>query len=51
VFVDLDGHANLLYEQAKADLFSIKPSLDGRHLAWGEATWDSNIWRIEKFRP
>jgi len=45
--VALEGETTVLYEEPTSDLFSATPSLDGRHLAWGQDTWDSNIWRIQ----
>jgi Tol biopolymer transport system component len=47
--VDLQGEAHVLYEDQTGDFFSVKPSPDGRHLAFGKRTKESNAWMIEKF--
>ena len=49
VRVDLQGEAHVLHEDQTGDFFSVKPSPDGRHLAFGKKAWDSNAWMIEKF--
>ena len=49
VRVDLRGEAHVLHEDQTGFFFSIKPSPDGRHLAFEKATVESNAWMIEKF--
>jgi dipeptidyl aminopeptidase/acylaminoacyl peptidase len=47
--VDLNGEAHVLHEDPTGHLFSVRPSPDGRHLAFEKATRDSNVWVIEGF--
>jgi Tol biopolymer transport system component len=48
--VDLDGRVSLLREtDGRRVLFSPVPSPDGRYLAFGERTADSNAWIMENF--
>ena len=47
--VDLQGEAYVLYEEKTGDLFSISPSPDGRHLAFGKMTHEANVWMIKEF--
>ena len=47
--VDLQGEAHVLYEEQTGDLFAVRPSPDGRHLAFGKMTHEANVWMIEKF--
>ena len=49
VRVDLDGEAHVLHEDRTGDFWAVKPSPDGRHLAFGKTTPESNAWIIEKF--
>ena len=49
VRVDLDGEAHVLHEDRTGDFSAVKPSPDGRHLAFGKTTPESNAWMIEKF--
>jgi eukaryotic-like serine/threonine-protein kinase len=52
LYVDLDGNAQVLWEQKGATEFSGIygiPSPDGRYLAIMEETMDSNLWMIENF--
>jgi Tol biopolymer transport system component len=47
--VDLQGEAHVLYEEQTGDLYAVRPSPDGRHLAFGKMTHEANVWMIEKF--
>jgi WD40 repeat protein len=47
--VDLQGEAHVLYEEQTTHLFAVRPSPDGRHLAFGKMTHEANVWIIEKF--
>jgi Tol biopolymer transport system component len=47
--VDLQGEAHVLYEDQVGALSSVKPSPDGRHLAFRKSTSESNVWMIEDF--
>jgi hypothetical protein len=47
--VDLHGEAHVLHEDRTGFFSSVRPSPDGRHLAFGKATVESNAWMIEKF--
>ena len=49
VRVALNGEAHVLHEDQTGFFFSIKPSPDGRHLAFEKSTVESNAWMIEKF--
>lgn len=44
---DLEGQARVLHEDPASDFSSAMPSPDGRHLAFGQAPWDTNAWIIE----
>ena len=49
LYVDLEGHANAVWEQ-KGGLMTLGvPSPDGRHLAILGFTLESNAWMIENF--
>ena len=47
--IDLNGHANALWEQKGGLRTWGVPSHDGRHLAMLGYTMDSNIWMLENF--
>jgi Tol biopolymer transport system component len=47
--IDLNGHANALWEQKGGLRTWGVASLDGRHLAMLGYTMDSNIWMLENF--
>jgi hypothetical protein len=48
--VGLDGRVNVLRQtEGRRFVFSIVPSPDGKHLAFGERTVDSNAWILENF--
>lgn len=49
LYIDLNGHANALWEQKGGLRTWGVPSLDGRHLAMLGYTMDSNIWMLENF--
>lgn len=49
LYVDMQGEAEVLYEIGNGNLFAPRPSPDGRYLAFGQETADSNAWLIEKF--
>ena len=45
--VEMDGEAHVLREYESGVLSSPVPSPDGRHLAFGKLTVDSNVWMVE----
>ncbi len=47
--VDLQGQAHVLHRDRTGFFFSVTPSPDGRHLAFGKITVESNAWMIEEF--
>jgi Tol biopolymer transport system component len=47
--VDLNGEAHVLHEDRTGNFSSVRPSPDGRHLAFEKATQDTNVWVIEDF--
>jgi serine/threonine protein kinase len=48
--VELSGQAQVLKTGGVSQwLFGIVPSPDGRSLAYGAQTWDSNVWLLENF--
>lgn len=47
--VDLEGQAYALHENPTGQILLPRPSPDGRHLAFGEVTAESNVWIIEDF--
>jgi Tol biopolymer transport system component len=48
--VGLDGRVNVLRQtEGRRFVFSIVPSPDGKHLAFGERTIDSNAWILDNF--
>jgi Tol biopolymer transport system component len=47
--VDLNGEAHVLHEDPTGIFSSVRPSPDGRHLAFEKATQDTNVWVIEGF--
>lgn len=47
--VDLNGEAHVLHEDPTGHLSSVRPSPDGRHLAFEKETQDTNVWVIEDF--
>ena len=49
LYIDLNGHANALWEQIGGLRTWALPSPDGRHLAILGYTMDSNIWMLENF--
>lgn len=50
VRVDLAGGTKVLRDGGRASWMNgIVPSPDGKHLAFGAQTWDSNVWLIENF--
>jgi Tol biopolymer transport system component len=49
LYIDLNGHANALWEQKGGLRTWGVPSHDGRHLAMLGYTMDSNIWMLENF--
>jgi Tol biopolymer transport system component len=49
VYVDMQSEALVLYEIGTGVLFAPRPSPDGRYLAFGQVTHDSNAWMIEQF--
>ena len=48
--IALDGETQLLYNKGRYYVESPVPSPDGRYLAFGEVTLDSNAWIIENAR-
>ncbi len=48
LFATLDGTTRVVYK-SPWDIFGILPSPDGRHLALGMVTTNSNTWLIPKF--
>jgi eukaryotic-like serine/threonine-protein kinase len=49
LYIDLEGHANALWEQKGSFATWGVPSPDGRHLAILGWTVDSNVWMLENF--
>lgn len=48
--LDLDGKSRLLLDLGRnVWLNSALPSRDGRYLAFGQQSWDSNVWLLENF--
>lgn len=48
--LDLNGKIRVLLDLGKnAWLNSALPSPDGRYLAFGQQSWDSNVWLLENF--
>ena len=47
--VDLQGEAHVLQRDRTGFFFSVKPSPDGRHLAFGKITVEANAWMIKEF--
>ena len=47
--VDPGGEAWVLYEHKLGFFTSVEPSPQGRHLAFGMLTMESNVWMIEEF--
>jgi DNA-binding winged helix-turn-helix (wHTH) protein/Tol biopolymer transport system component len=48
--IELDGKTRQLLNLGRAHwLGSLCPSPDGRHLAFSQRTWDSNVWLLESF--
>ncbi len=48
LFATLDGTNRMVYK-SPWDIFSTLPSPDGRHIALGTVTTNSNVWLIPKF--
>ena len=48
LFVDLKGHAQILWHEALPFIWAI-PSPDGRHLAFVQLTSCNNVWMVENF--
>ena len=48
LFATLDGATRVVYK-TPWDVFSAFPSPDGRHMALGMVTTDSNVWQITNF--
>ena len=47
--IDLEGHAQPIWQQpTPSDSWGV-PSPDGRHLAMYGTSWDSNVWMIDNF--
>jgi hypothetical protein len=46
---DLRGNVDVLREDPTAQLSSVRPSPDGRYLAFGRKAWDGNVWSVEGF--
>lgn len=49
LYVDMQGESEVLYEVGTGNLFAPRPSPDGRYLAFGQETGDSNAWLIDQF--
>jgi len=50
IHVDPSGAASILLRNARDQwLFTPVPSPDGLHLAFGEQSWESNVWMLEDF--
>jgi hypothetical protein len=48
--LDLDGKTRVLLDLGRnAWLNSALPSPDGRYVAFGQQSWDSNVWLLENF--
>ena len=48
--VDLAGHAHVLLDKGTGQwLTQVVASPDGRYVAFGAQTWDSNVWLLENF--
>jgi eukaryotic-like serine/threonine-protein kinase len=48
--IDLNGQTRILLNRGKDHLVTlIRPSPEGRHLAFGQLTWESNAWLLENF--
>jgi len=50
LYVGLDGAVRVLRRTiTTSGPVSLRPSPDGRYLAWAEDMWDSNVWMLENF--
>ena len=50
LYVGLDGGVHVLRRTiTTTGPCLLRPSPDGRHLAWAETTWDANVWMLENF--
>jgi eukaryotic-like serine/threonine-protein kinase len=48
--IELSGQTHVLINQGKDHLIQLlRPSPDGRHLAFSQLTWESNAWLLENF--
>jgi Tol biopolymer transport system component len=48
--IELDGKTRVLLDRGpNQSLDSLRPSPDGRHLAFSQRTWESNAWLLENF--
>ena len=48
VHLGLDGHATLLFKPVW-DIYTVRPSPDGKHLAFGPLITNANSWSISNF--
>jgi len=50
LYVGLDGAVRVLRRAiTTGGPDSLRPSPDGRYLAWAATTWDANVWMLENF--
>jgi Tol biopolymer transport system component len=48
--IDLNGKTQVVVNKGKDHRIEFpRPSPDGRHLAFGQVTWESNAWLLENF--
>ena len=48
--IELSGQMHVLFNQGKDHRVQLlRPSPDGRHLAFSQLTWESNAWLLENF--
>jgi hypothetical protein len=50
LYIDLDGKTHVLYDKGRYYVESPVPSPDGRYIAFGEVTLQSDAWMIENIQ-
>ena len=51
LFMTLEGQVNVVWRNKSQWISRLRPSPDGRHLAFAAMTFESNVWLLEDFLP